>query len=96
MLFGKWSGTEVKIDGVECLIMKESDIMGVMNRPLLARKPPKGCRVKHKETDGKKFSVDARDRMLRGVDILADAVRVTLGPRGATSCSKTSHYGARA
>ena len=30
VLFGKWSGTEVKIDGVEFLIMKESDIMGVM------------------------------------------------------------------
>ncbi len=31
VLFGKWSGTEVKIDGVEYLIMKESDIMGVLN-----------------------------------------------------------------
>ena len=30
MLFGKWSGTEVKIDGTEYLIMKESDIMGVI------------------------------------------------------------------
>ena len=30
MLFGKWSGTEVKIDGAEYLIMKESDIMGVL------------------------------------------------------------------
>ena len=30
ILFGKWSGTEVKIDGDELLIMKESDIMGVM------------------------------------------------------------------
>ena len=30
VLFGKWSGTEVKIDGVELLIMKESDIMGVL------------------------------------------------------------------
>src|SRR5258708_11258504 len=30
VLFGKWSGSEVKIDGVEVLIMKESDIMGVM------------------------------------------------------------------
>ncbi len=30
VLFGKWSGTEVKIDGVEYLIMKESDIMGVI------------------------------------------------------------------
>jgi chaperonin GroES len=30
VLFGKWSGTEVKIDGVEYLIMKESDVMGVL------------------------------------------------------------------
>ena len=32
VLFGKWSGTEVKIDGQELLIMKESDIMGVHRR----------------------------------------------------------------
>ena len=31
ILFGKWSGTEVKIDGEELLIMKESDIMGVLS-----------------------------------------------------------------
>ena len=31
VLFGKWSGTEVKIDGEELCIMKESDIMGVIN-----------------------------------------------------------------
>ncbi|WP_343713882.1 co-chaperone GroES [Inquilinus sp.] len=31
VLFGKWSGTEVKIDGDEILIMKESDIMGVLD-----------------------------------------------------------------
>ncbi len=30
VLFGKWSGTEVKIDGEELLIMKESDILGIM------------------------------------------------------------------
>src|SRR5256714_10362595 len=30
VLFGKWSGTEVKIDGEELLIMKESDIMGII------------------------------------------------------------------
>jgi chaperonin GroES len=30
VLFGKWSGTEVKLDGQELLIMKESDIMGVL------------------------------------------------------------------
>jgi chaperonin GroES len=30
VLFGKWSGTEVKLDGEELLIMKESDILGVL------------------------------------------------------------------
>ena len=33
VLFGKWSGTEEKIDGDELLIMKESDIMGVIDAP---------------------------------------------------------------
>jgi chaperonin GroES len=32
VLFGKWSGTEVKIDGVEYSIMKESDIMGILSK----------------------------------------------------------------
>jgi len=32
VLFGKWSGTEVKIDGQELLIMKESDVMGVLEK----------------------------------------------------------------
>ena len=32
VLFGKWSGTEVKIDGTELLIMKESDIMGILDK----------------------------------------------------------------
>lgn len=32
VLFGKWSGTEVKIDGAELLIMKESDVMGVLDK----------------------------------------------------------------
>jgi chaperonin GroES len=31
VLFGKWSGTEVKVDGEELLIMKESDVMGVLD-----------------------------------------------------------------
>ena len=38
VLFGKWSGTEVKIDGVEYLIMKESDIMGVIDEPVAKKK----------------------------------------------------------
>ena len=38
VLFGKWSGTEVKIDGVELLIMKESDVMGVLDEPVAKKK----------------------------------------------------------
>jgi chaperonin GroES len=38
VLFGKWSGTEVKIDGVEYLIMKESDIMGVVEQTTARKK----------------------------------------------------------
>jgi chaperonin GroES len=38
VLFGKWSGTEVKIDGVEYLIMKESDIMGVLEETATKKK----------------------------------------------------------
>ena len=38
VLFGKWSGTEVKLDGVEYLIMKESDIMGVIDEPAAKKK----------------------------------------------------------
>ena len=44
VLFGKWSGSEVKIDDVEVLIMKESDIMGVLETPWPARKPPEHLR----------------------------------------------------
>jgi len=38
VLFGKWSGNEVKIDGEELLIMKESDIMGVIEGAASAKK----------------------------------------------------------
>ncbi len=38
ILFGKWSGTEVKIDGEELLIMKESDIMGIIEGAPAAKK----------------------------------------------------------
>jgi chaperonin GroES len=38
VLFGKWSGTEVKLDGVEYLIMKESDIMGVLDASAARKK----------------------------------------------------------
>jgi len=38
VLFGKWSGTEIKLDGQELLIMKESDIMGVLTELPAAKK----------------------------------------------------------
>ncbi len=38
VLFGKWSGTEVKLNGTDLLIMKESDIMGVLTGAKSARK----------------------------------------------------------
>ncbi len=38
ILFGKWSGTEVKLDGEELLIMKESDIMGIIEGSPVVKK----------------------------------------------------------
>ena len=38
ILFGKWSGTEIKLDGADLLIMKESDVMGVIEVEAEARK----------------------------------------------------------
>ena len=74
VLFGKWSGTEVKIDGKEYSIMKESDIMGIS-------KSKNNCKG---ERNGKiiKFDTEARSKMLTGVNTLANAVKVTLGPKG--------------
>ena len=43
ILFGKWSGTEVKLDGEELLIMKESDIMGIIEGQAVTT-PPAGKR----------------------------------------------------
>ena len=38
ILFGKWSGTEVKVDGEELLIMKEADVMGVLEKSKASKK----------------------------------------------------------
>jgi chaperonin GroES len=38
ILFGKWSGTEVRIDGEDLLIMKESDILGIVEGAAAAKK----------------------------------------------------------
>jgi chaperonin GroES len=43
ILFGKWSGTEVKIDGEELLVMKESDIMGVIETTTAPAKSKKAA-----------------------------------------------------
>ncbi|RJK98643.1 co-chaperone GroES [Paracoccus siganidrum] len=37
ILFGKWSGTEIRLDGEDLLIMKESDVMGVIETPASAK-----------------------------------------------------------
>ena len=39
ILFGKWSGTEIELDGEELLIMKESDVMGVVQSQAAANRP---------------------------------------------------------
>src|SRR3954451_1154341 len=44
ILFGKWSGTEVKLGGEELLIMKESDILGILDAPSVAKAACGACR----------------------------------------------------
>src|ERR1700752_2808297 len=45
ILFGKWSGTEIKLDGEDLLIMKESDIMGVIEGAASSKKKAAGARA---------------------------------------------------
>ena len=104
MLFGKWSGTEVKIDGEELVIMKESDILGVIEGAPAAkvagntnkaaspatrgpRRPAASSTINKGETS--KWLprtcvsvVTPVRRMLAGIEMLANAVKVTLGPKG--------------
>ena len=51
VLFGKWSGTEIKVDGEDLLIMKESDILGIIENPAPAKKaaPAKKTAAKKKK-----------------------------------------------
>src|SRR5437773_2339814 len=49
VLFGKWSGTEVKLDGVEYLIMKESDIMGVIEGKVAVKKAARPTEIAGEE-----------------------------------------------
>ena len=79
VLFGKWSGTEVKLDGEELIIMKEVRPHGRHRSVRRSESARGGEKMAAKEV---RFHSDARERMLRGVDILANAVKVTLGPKG--------------
>ncbi|ESY25176.1 co-chaperone GroES [Mesorhizobium sp. LNJC394B00] len=54
ILFGKWSGTEVKIDGEDLLIMKEADIMGVIDKSETANIGKSGTVVTEKSVKAKK------------------------------------------
>ena len=51
VLFGKWSGTEVKLDGEELLIMKESDIMGVLEGRKAQEVIARASLIKHPKTE---------------------------------------------
>ena len=63
ILFGKWSGTEVKIDGEELLIMKESDVMGVIEGA--AKKSLKaGERVLFGKWSGTEVKIDGQDLLI--------------------------------
>jgi hypothetical protein len=74
--------------------MKESDIMGVLQendgqeegRLSIFHHRSGNSRSSKMSAKDVRFSGDARDRMLLEIDILANAVRVTLAPTGATSC----------
>ena len=94
ILFGKWSGTEVKIDGEE---LPDHEGIRRDGRRRRQGRRPQGRLSRSRARDRQfrlqkefnamaakdvRFSTDARDKMLRGVDILANAVRVTLGPKG--------------
>jgi chaperonin GroES len=64
VLFGKWSGTEVKIDGEDLLIMKESDIMGVIARRRFPR-PESAPKAPSRRTRAANPGLILRDAALR-------------------------------
>ena len=61
VLFGKWSGTEVKIDGQDLLIMKESDIMGVLDEQVATARRPRNQNFRHPEVAAQRPSKDEAD-----------------------------------
>ena len=91
VVFSKYGGTEIKLGDADVLILRESDLLAKVTpltskskrearwRHRLAAPPGRNGDMPHKEL---KFSEDARRSLERGVDILADAVKVTLGPKG--------------
>ena len=90
VLFGKWSGTEVKLDGEDLLNHEGVRCDGRDRRRCRYAQEGRLSRSSIIEKEefrpmaakDVKFSVDARDRMPRGIDILANAAKVTLGPKG--------------
>ena len=50
ILFGKWSGTEIKLDGEDLLIMKESDVMGVIEQTAAAEEGRLTASVRNQST----------------------------------------------
>ena len=90
VIFSKYGGTEIKVGTDDVLILRESDVLakvvttgskGKRSLPALPPSSYQGGRneMAHKEL---KFNEDARRALERGVNILADAVKVTLGPKG--------------
>ena len=88
ILFGKYAGSEVKIEGEEHLILREDDILGVLDRRSHSRTSRfnniKDEKLGEKAMPAKivRFAQEAREKILKGVNVLADAVTVTLGPKG--------------
>ena len=88
VLFNKYAGTEVKLDGIDHLVMREEDILAILtdkriraghtNSPLFDYSQEENI-MSAKEV---LFDVKAREKLARGVDKLANAVKVTLGPKG--------------
>jgi chaperonin GroES len=92
ILFGKWSGTEVKIDGEDLIIMKESDVLGVLSK----RRPPRSkprflphqsdkIRSSHMAAKHVQFATDARERCCAASTSSPTPSRSPSAPRAATS-----------
>src|SRR5256712_13082864 len=79
ILFGKYSGNEVKIDGDDYLILREEDVLAILEYLSQNRYPLGGERSMPKQL---KFEEEARASLLKGINIMAAAVAATLGPKG--------------